>query len=151
MLANFQVDPIRIDHVCRPHRLVILKTDLGVRIGLNDVDASARKMDRVRLQLADAVNQHGMQVAPMQQGVGKAVALLRRSAEIVPVPRLTGAPMTDFLSQRCNLNGIERLFEPEFVQNGCAVRADLDAGTQLPQPGGLLIDLDIEPAPEQRE
>ncbi len=59
--------------------------------------------------------------------------------------------MTDFPARRKNLDATERLLEPERVKHASAVRADLDAGTHLLELDGLLVHLDIEAAPQQRE
>lgn len=49
------------------------------------------------------------------------------------------------------MNGGQRLYEPERTQDSRAVRADLDAGAELAKPRGLLVDVDIQAAREQRE
>src|ERR1051326_4589602 len=145
------MNAVRSDHIGGAHDLAIFEADLGMAVGLNNVDAAACEMDGVGVQPAHAVDQHRVQVAAMKEHVGKAVALLRGRTEVVPIPRPAGAPMADFLAQRQGLNGAERLFESERVQDARAVRADLDAGAEFAEPHGLLIDLHIEAAAEQRE
>src|SRR5262249_46230796 len=87
----------------------------------------------------------------MEHDVRRAVALGGRRPELEPVPGLAGAPVPDLPARGNDLHAPQRLLEPERVQHPGAVRADLDSGAALLQLGGLLVALDVEAAPQQRE
>ena len=113
--------------------------------------AAAAELDRVGFARADGIGQQPVQIAPVQHDVRRAVALARGRAEIEPVPGLAGAPVPDHAAGRQHLDALERVFEAERVQHAGAVGADLDAGADLLELGRLLVDLDVEPALEQRQ
>ena len=108
-------------------------------------------MDRVRPLAPDRVEQHGMQVAAVEHHVGKAVALDRDRAEIEQLPGLAGAPEPDFLAGDDDAERSSRFAEAERIEHARAVRADLHPGAELLQLRRLLIDIDAEALPDQRQ
>ena len=118
---------------------------------LRDADALAIEMDRVRPLAADRVEQHGVQIAAVEHHVGKAVALDRDRAEIEQLPGLAGAPEPDLLAGDDDAEPLGRLAEAQRIEHARAVRADLHAGAELLQLGRLLIDIDADALPDQRQ
>ena len=118
---------------------------------LRDADALAVEMDRVRPLAPDRVEQHGVQIAAVEHHVGKAVALDRDRAEIEQLPGLAGAPEPDLLAGDDDAEPLGRRAEPQRIEHAGAVRADLDAGAELLQLGRLLIDIDADALPDQRQ
>ena len=55
------------------------------------------------------------------------------------------------LPDATDLRGFERVLQAERMQHARAVGADLHAGADLAQFARLLVDLDLDPAPDQRE
>ena len=92
-----------------------------------------------------------MQIAAMDRDVGEAVAGDRLGAKVEQLPGLAGVPQPDFLAGRNHLHRGEIVLEPERMQHPRAVGADLDAGADLAQFFGLLVDRDIDATPQQRQ
>src|ERR1043166_9571860 len=108
-------------------------------------------MDRAGFRALERLPQPAVQVAAMKGDVREAVALDRFDAEIEQLPALPAVPEPDRLAGRQHLHLFQRLLEAERMENAGAVGADLDAGAKLAQLGRLLIDVDVDSAPEQRE
>ena len=87
----------------------------------------------------------------MQHEVWRAVAVGGGGAELEPAPGLARAPMADLPPGGQNLDTTQVFFEPERVENAGAVRADLDSGAHLLELGRLLVNFDVEAAPQQRQ
>ena len=118
---------------------------------LRDADAFAIEMDRVRLLAADRIEQHGMQIAAVKHHVGKSVALDRDRAEIEQLPGLAGAPEPDFLAGDDDAEPLRRLAEAQRIEHARAVGADLHAGAELLELRRLLVDVDADALPDQRQ
>ncbi len=87
----------------------------------------------------------------MDGDVGKAVALDRFHAEVEQLPGLPGVPQPDRLAGGQHLDLFQRVLEAERMQHARAVGADLHAGAKLAQLRRLLIDVDVDAAPQQPE
>ena len=87
----------------------------------------------------------------MHEDVRRAVALLRDRAEVEGRPGLAGVPQPRRLAGGEELRRLERVLEAQRMQHARAVGADLHAGADLAQFRRLLVDLDLDPAPDQRE
>ena len=80
-----------------------------------------------------------------------------RSAAAVTAPRSNQFqvspvdPVPDHAPRRQHLHALERVLEAQRIKHARAVRADLDAGADLLELRRLLVDLDVEPALEQRQ
>ena len=133
------------------HRRAGLETQFDVIGGLRKPDAFAVEMNGAGLCLQQRLRDHAMQIAAMDGDVGKAVALDRFQAEVEQLPALPGIPQPDRLAGRQHLDLLQRLLEPERVENARAVGADLHAGAKLAQFRRLLVDIDIDAAPDQRQ
>ena len=118
---------------------------------LRDAGALAVEMDRVRLLAPDRVEQHGVQVAAVEHHVGKAVALDRHRAEVEQLPGLAGAPEPDFLAGDHHADLLDRLAQAQRVEHAGAVRADLHAGAELLELRRLLVHVDRDAVPDQRQ
>ena len=92
-----------------------------------------------------------MQIAAMNCDVRKAVALDQFHAELENLPGLPGIPQPDRLAGRQHLYLLKRILKPKRMKNASAVCADLHAGAELAQLRRLLVDFDIDPAPDQRQ
>ena len=90
---------------------------------------------------------HAVQIAAMDGDVGKAVALDQFQAEIEQLPALPGIPKPDRLAGRQHLHFLQRLLEPQRMEDARAVGADLHAGAELAQFRRLLVDIDVDAAP----
>src|SRR5262249_57669522 len=97
------------------------------------------------------VRENAMQVGAVEHEVGRAVAFRRGRAELEPIPGLARAPVTNLPPRGPHRDCVERLRQTERIENAAAVRADLNARAHLPQLRRLLVDVDIEPAPQERE
>ena len=100
---------------------------------------------------SNACAMHVVQIAAMDGDVRRAVTLDQFQAEIEQLPALPGIPQPDRLAGRQHLHLLERLLEPERMQNAGAVGADLHAGAKFAQFRRLLVDIDIDAAPDQRQ
>ena len=92
-----------------------------------------------------------MEITAVKHQMWRAEAPRRRLAELEPVPRLAGSPMAQFACDRHDVDLGERVFQTERVEHAGSVRADLKSGARLLELARLFVDLDIDPAPEQRE
>src|SRR5262245_15323397 len=108
-------------------------------------------MNCARFEPQQGIHEEAVQIAPMQQHMGRAIFLAAGRAEIVPIPRLSGSPMTDFLAQRRDRDGAELFLKTEGKQNPRAIRTDLDASTDLAEARSLLIHLNVDTSLQQRE
>ena len=93
---------------------------------------------------ADRVDKHSLQVATMHEDVRRAVALMRDRTEVEGVPGLAGVPQPRLLAGGQELGAFERSLQAQRVQHAHAIGADLDAGADLLQLGGLLADDDVD-------
>ena len=107
--------------------------------------------DRVRPLAADGVGERRLQIAAMHEDVRRAVALLRDRAEVEGRPGLAGVPQPRRLAGGEELRRCERVLQAERMQHARAVGADLHAGADLAQLMRLLVDFDLDPAPDQRQ
>src|SRR5262245_10283841 len=72
-LADLRVNAVRSDREGCSRRYAGIEADFDVLLGLGDVDAAPREMDRIRFQAGDRVNENTVEVAPMKQQVRSAV------------------------------------------------------------------------------
>src|SRR5204862_4961506 len=80
-----------------------------------------------------------------------AVAFDRDRAEIEQLPGLASAPEPNLLAGDDNAEPLSLRPEPQRVEHSRAVRADLHAGAELLQLRRLLIDIDADALPDQRQ
>jgi hypothetical protein len=92
------VNAVCSDHECRSHRFAGIEADFDMLVGLGDIDAAPRKMDRIRFQASDRVGENPVQVATMEQDVRSAIASGGGRPEFVPSPGFASAPVTNFLA-----------------------------------------------------
>ena len=149
--ANLRVNPVRADDIRGTHRFPGIEAHHCVPLERGDAGAALAQMDGVRLQSADRVRQHCVQVGAVKHHVGRAVALSRDRAQLEPVPGLARAPVTNLSPRGKHLDAVQRCLETERVENPGAVCADLNAGADLSQLRRLLIHVDIEPLPQKRQ
>src|SRR5580704_18406880 len=87
----------------------------------------------------------------MKHDVRRAITLSRRCAEIEPVPGFTGAPVTYFARGRDDLNTGQGIPQSKRVQDAGAIRAELNASSNLLEHGRLFVHVDIDAALKQRQ
>src|ERR1700692_2473030 len=87
----------------------------------------------------------------MKHDVRGAITLSRCRAEIEPVPDFTGAPVTYFARGRDDLNTGQGIPQTKRVQYAGAIRAELNASSNLLEHGRLFVHIDIDAALEQRQ
>src|SRR5215471_13227069 len=151
LLPNLRVNAIRADDEWCARRFATFKPEVNLSAMLTETDTPPREMNRARLEPQQGIHQEAVQIAPMQQHMGRAIFQAAGRTEIVPVPRLSGSPMTDLLAQRRDRDGAELFLKTEGKKNPRAIRADLDAGTDLAETGSLLIHLNVDTPLQQRE
>src|SRR5262245_46055903 len=131
--------------------MTIVEARLDHVRALAHVDTLAAEPDRIRLERADRIGEHRVQVAAMHEDIGEAVEIDRRLAEIEQLPGLAGAPQLDLLAGGDDLDRLQRFREAERMQHARAVGADLNAGADLLELRRLLVDLDVDAAAQQPE
>ena len=127
------------------------KFEFDVVRRLRQADALAAEVNGAGLFAQQRLRNHLVQVAAMDGDVRKAVALDRFHTEIEQLPALPGIPQPDRLAGRKHLDLLERVLEPERMQDTRAVGADLHPGAELAQLVRLLVDIDIDAAADERE
>src|SRR5262245_37095066 len=145
------MDAVGADHVGRHGGAAVLERRLGVPWMGGDRDAALVQRDGVGLSRAHRAGEKAVQIGAMQHEMRRAEALDALVAEIEPVPGLARAPVPQLAPLGADLHPGERRFQAEREQHTRAVRADLDAGADLPELARLLVDLDIDAAREQSE
>src|SRR5436190_15655514 len=92
-----------------------------------------------------------MQVSPMQHQMRRAVTLNAAGAKLEPVPGLPSAPTANLPLRWNDLDARQRRLEAERIEDAGAVRADLDAGSDLLEFVGLLEHLHVDATAQQRQ
>jgi hypothetical protein len=151
LLPDFRVNTIRANDERCACCFVILKPDVNLSAMLAETDTPPGQMDRLRLEPQQGIHQKAVQIAPMQQHVGRAIFPAAGRAEVVPIPSLSGSPMTDFLAQRRDSDSAELFLEPERNKNPRAIWADLDASAHLTETRSLPMHVNVDTSLQQRE
>src|SRR5262249_26483548 len=146
--ADPGVDAVGADHIGGLDGGAVLERRLGMSGVGGDRDASLAQDDGVALQGADRIGEQAMQIAAVKHEMRRAEALDALVAEIEPVPGLSRAPVPQLAALRPDLHFCQGWFQAEREQDARAVRADLDAGADLPELVRLLVDRNVDAALE---
>src|SRR5580704_1909187 len=98
----------------------------------------------------DGARQRAMEIAPMKRIIWSAESALDRLPERGAEQKAAVVPTPLVESQRFDAGPLERVGNPEPMQNARSVRADIDAGPDLAEDAGLLEDLHVESRAQQR-
>src|SRR5262245_23636893 len=145
------MNAVGADRVCGCRVLAALEPDFDLCVRLRDGDAPLAEPDSVWLQRPHGFGEQAMQVTSVEIHVAGPVALERVFTKLVPVPGLAGPPVAYLPPRRNDLGPRKRRLEPERIEDAGAIRTDGDAGSHFLEHARLLIDLDIEATPQQRE
>src|SRR5258707_11481123 len=116
-----------------------------------DRNAAPIQGDGIWLQRPDRIGEQSMQIASVQHQMRRTEALDALMAEVEPVPCFAGAPVTQHPPFRPDLNLGKRRLQSQREKNAAAVGADLDASSYFLQLIGLIVDLDVDATPKQRQ
>jgi hypothetical protein len=105
-------------------------------------------VDSVPLQAAHRLQQDVVEIDAVQRESRIAVALLAWRAASVQRPRLPRVPKLDLALVGRYRTRAHRLFESEAEKHRAAVWGDRDTGADFLQLWGLLIDVNVEAAPQ---
>ena len=108
-------------------------------------------MDRLRLFAAYRRGEHAVKIGAVQRQVREPVARHGDGTQVEELPGLAAAPESDFLPGRLAGQRRERLSQSERVQRARPVGADLHPGADVAERARLLVDIDVDAAPEKRE
>jgi hypothetical protein len=107
-------------------------------------------MDRIRLLLANRIDQHRMQIASVHQVHRRSKAYRRLgNLWIEQRPGLAGTPKPNDLVSRFDANVAHLFVQPKREQHAGAVGRELEACADLPQFRGLLIKFAIDARSQQ--
>src|SRR5579859_169408 len=149
--SDFRVDAIRADHHVATSLLTIGEPEPDSAVVFLKTGAAAADMQRPRRAGVERIDQHAMKITPMHHPVRRAIDRARGGTEIEQLPGPPGREQADLLARGFAGDALHRLFETECDQNARAVRGELNAGAELAQLGGLLENLDLDAALEQRQ
>src|ERR1700730_15914877 len=145
------MNPIGTDHEGGRCRRAVGELHFGAIRRLTDRDALFAECDRAGLLPLDSLGQNREQVAAMKHDVRRAVALGRRRTELDPVPGLAGAPMAYLPRARDDLNAGQRIAQAQRIEDARAVRTELNARPYFFEHGRLLVHIDVDATPQQRQ
>ena len=149
--ADPGVDAVGANDIGRRRGLTAVEGDRSLARVEANRHAAPVERNRIGPQRLDRVAQKAVQIAAVKHQMRRAEALDTLLAEIEPVPCFAGGPMAQLTAVGADLNLRKRMFEPQRIKNARAVRADLDAGTDLLELIGLLVDAHVDAAPKQRQ
>ncbi len=128
-----------------------LQPQSDASIILLESGTTGTQVNRIRLLAPHGARQHVEQIRAVDGEIGKAVALDRDRPEVEELPRLAGIPQADFLALRLARERLQLLADAERVEHARAIGGKLHARADFLQLGRLLVDLDVDSVPEQRE
>ena len=151
LAAQARMHTVRADEHVAGDAPSVFELERHARAVLHETDTARAGVDRVGLQRGDRVAQHTMQIAAMHEPVGRAEPVDRIFTEVEQLVGAAGIPDAHFLERGRTDDGLHRGLQAEVDQHARAVRRDLDAGTDFGEFARLLVDIDVETAPQQRE
>ena len=108
-------------------------------------------MDGARLGALHRLPQHAVKIAAMHHPIGCPEARNQVLAEIEELPGVARIPEPDLLGRSLRHHAAHGRAEAERDQEARAVGAELNARAELAQLVGLLEDVDVEAALQQRQ
>ena len=149
--AHRRMHPVGSDQQAPAHAPAVLECKCDAAGVLLDADTARIQADRAALVREYRLGEQPMQVAAMDEDVGRPIALLRDHAQIEQLPPTPALPVPDLLGLRSHCPSREALLEAKGVQHARAVGADLHSSADLAQLRRLLVDLDLDATPQQGE
>src|SRR3954469_4547169 len=133
------------------HHGAVLELQRHTLVVLREAAAARTESDRIGLGAAYCARQHVEEIGPVDREVRGAIALDRHRPEIEELPGLAGLPVADLLALRLAGERLQLLTDAERMQHPGPVRRELHARADFLQLGRLLVHLDIDAVPQERE